>query len=113
MTKQDFRKLYECIASRDIVPTISAFTPMQGSASYKEYEKDMITRDVTKQDLFHCLLKPEHMSVRAFTIQYYRLSLKLAWHNRKSALYSDNNYPGAVIYIFKVLFVKLKRIFVL
>ncbi len=113
MTKQDFRKLYEWIASRDIVPTISVFTPMQGSASYKEYEKDMITRDVTKQDLFHCLLKPEHMSVRAFTIQYYRLSLKLAWHNRKSALYSDNNYPGAVIYIFKVLFVKLKRIFVL
>jgi radical SAM superfamily enzyme YgiQ (UPF0313 family) len=113
MTKEDFKKLYEWISARDIIPTVSVFTPMQGSATYKEYEKDMITRDVTKQDLFHCLLKPEHMSVRAFTRLYYRLSLKLAWHNRKSALYSENNYPGAVIYIFKVLFIKIKRAFVL
>jgi radical SAM superfamily enzyme YgiQ (UPF0313 family) len=113
MTRDDFRKLYEWIASRDIIPTVSVFTPMQGSVMYKDYEDRMITKDVTKQDLFHCLLKPEHMSVRAFTWEYYKLSLRLAYKNRKSPLYADNNYPGAVLYILKVLFIKLRRAIVL
>ncbi|MBR1568099.1 MAG: hypothetical protein IJ648_03985, partial [Lachnospiraceae bacterium] len=90
-------------------PTVSVFTPMQGSAMYQNYEKDMIDNDVTKQDLFHLLLPAEHMSVRAFTREYYKLSLGLAWKNRKSKLYADNNYFGAVCYIVKVLFVKLRR----
>ena len=109
MTKDDFKKLYHWIAERDIIPTVSVFTPMQGSAMYQNYEKDMIDNDVTKQDLFHLLLPAEHMSVRAFTREYYKLSLGLAWKNRKSKLYADNNYFGAVCYIVKVLFVKLRR----
>lgn len=113
MTKEDFKKLYNWIAARDIIPTVSVFTPMQGSAMYKKYEDQMIDRDVTKQDLFHCLLKPEHMSVGAFTREYYKLSLDLAFKNRKSPLYKDNNYPGAVLYIIKVFLVKLKRMIVL
>ncbi len=113
MTKEDFKKLYNWIAARNIIPTVSVFTPMQGSAMYKKYEDQMIDRDVTKQDLFHCLLKPEHMSVGAFTREYYKLSLGLAFKNRKSPLYKDNNYPGAVLYIIKVFFVKLKRMIVL
>ena len=109
MTKEDFKKLYDWIASRDIIPTVSVFTPMQGSAMYKKYEDRMINRDVTKQDLFHCLLQPEHMSVKQFTREYHKLSLRLAFKNRRSPLYSKNNYFGAVLYIVKVLFVKLKR----
>ncbi len=113
MTKEDFKKLYNWIAARKIIPTVSVFTPMQGSAMYKKYEDQMINKDVTKQDLFHCLLKPEHMSVGAFTREYYKLSLGLAFRNRKSPLYKDNNYPGAFLYIIKVFFVKLKRMIVL
>ena len=113
MTKDDFKKLYHWIAARDIIPTISVFTPMQGSAMYKDYEKDMINQDVTKQDLFHLLLHPDHMSVRAFTWEYYKLSLGLAWKNRKSKLYAANNYFGAMCYIVKVLFLKLRRAIVL
>lgn len=109
MTKEDFKKLYDWIAARDIIPTVSVFTPMQGSAMYKKYESQMIDRDVTKQDLFHCLLKPEHMSVRQFTREYYKLSMGLAFKNRKSKLYSKNNYFGAMLYVIKVIFVKLKR----
>ena len=109
MTKQDFRKLYQWIADRDIIPTISVFTPMQGSAVYPRCEKELLTDDVTKQDLFHCLLQPEHMSVRQFTLEYYKLSLKLMWKNRKSALYAENNYLGAMLYILWVLLVKAKR----
>ncbi|MBR4581761.1 MAG: radical SAM protein [Lachnospiraceae bacterium] len=110
MTKEDFKKLYDWIASRDIIPTISVFTPMQGSAMYKNYEDKMINRDVTKQDLFHCLLQPEHMSVRQFTREYHKLSLRLAYKNRKAALYSTNNYFVAMLYIIKVLLIKLKRL---
>ncbi|MCR5012847.1 MAG: radical SAM protein [Lachnospiraceae bacterium] len=113
MTKEDFKKLYNWIAARKIIPTVSVFTPMQGSAMYKKYEDQMINKDVTKQDLFHCLLKPEHMSVGTFTREYYKLSLGLAFKNRKSPLYKDNNYPGAVLYIIKVFFVKIKRMIVL
>ena len=113
MTKDDFKKLYHWIAERDIIPTVSVFTPMQGSAMYKNYEKDMISKDVTKQDLFHLLLPAKYMSVGAFTREYYKLSLGLAWKNRKSKLYADNNYFGAVCYIMKVLCVKLRRRIVL
>ena len=111
MTKADFRRLYNWIAERDIIPTVSVFTPMQGSAVYSGYEDRMLSRDVTKQDLFHCLLKPEHMSVTRFTLEYYRLSLKLAWKNRKSPLYRDNDYPKSMLFIAKTLLVRLKRLF--
>jgi radical SAM superfamily enzyme YgiQ (UPF0313 family) len=111
MTKADFRRLYNWIAERDIIPTVSVFTPMQGSAVYSGYKDRLISRDVTKQDLFHCLLRPEHMSVTRFTLEYYRLSLKLAWKNRRSPLYSDNNYPRSMLFIIKVLLVRLKRLF--
>ncbi len=109
MTKEDFRKLYRWIATRAIIPTVSVFTPMQGSAIYKQYEDQLLDRDVTKQDLFHCLLTPEHMSVREFMWEYYKLSLGLAWRNRRSALYAENDYFKASLYILKVLLVKLKR----
>ena len=113
MTKEDFKKLYDWIAQRDIIPTVSIFTPMQGSAMYREYEDRLITKDVTKQDLFHCLLRPEHMSVRQFTHEYYKLSLKLAWKNRKSPLYADNDYFKSMLHIMKVPFIRLKRVFAL
>ena len=111
MKKADFDRLYKWIAEKDIIPTVSVFTPMQGSAVYKQYEGKLITDDVTKQDLFHCLLKPEHMSTAAFTFQYYRLSLKLAWKNRNSPLYSENNYFQSTLFILKVLLIRLKRLF--
>ncbi|MCR5847462.1 MAG: radical SAM protein [Lachnospiraceae bacterium] len=113
MKKEDFDKLYEWIASRDIIPTVSVFTPMQGSAMYKDYEDKLITKDVTKQDLFHCLIKPEYMSVRKFTFEYYRLSMKLAWKNRRSSLYADNDYFVSVLHIIWVLLIKLRRLFVI
>ena len=113
MTKEDFKKLYKWIASRDIIPTVSVFTPMQGSAMYKDYEDKLITKDVTKQDLFHCLLKPEHMSVVRFTFEYYKLSMGLAFKNRKSPLYADNEYFKGMIHIIGVMLLKLKRVFVL
>lgn len=88
MTKQDFKHLYHWIAKRPIIPTISVFTPMQGTASYQEYEPQLLTKDVRKQDLFHCILQPKTMHVRRFTLAYYALSWRLMFKNRKSDLYA-------------------------
>ena len=80
---------------------------------YKEYEDKLITKDVTKQDLFHCLLKPDHMSVTRFTLEYYKLSMGLAFKNRKSPLYADNEYFKGMLFIIRALFMKVKRLIIL
>ena len=109
MTKQDFKDLYKWIASKDILPTVSIYTPMQGALIYEKYKGEIIDDDPRKQDLFHCILKPKHMSVKKFTHEYYKLSLRLAWKNRKSEIYSCINIFTALIYIMKVLIIKLRR----
>lgn len=113
MTKRDFKGLYEWIADKNISPTISIFTPMQGAAIYSKYEDKIINKDIRKQDLFHCILKPEHMSVREFTWEYYKLSLKLAWKNRKIEMYSCIKFGPFWGHILKTIVIKIKRYFVL
>ncbi len=110
MTKQDFKNLYKWILARDVIPTISIFTPMQGSRIYEEYRDELVTNDVTKQDLFHCLIKPKHMSIFRFTMEYYKLSLAVAWKKRNADLYSTVGFFGAAGYVFKVIFIKFKRL---
>ena len=108
MAKQEFKALYRWIADRPIIPTVSVFTPMQGAANYKEFESGLITKDIRKQDLFHCILPPKHMSVMGFTWEYYKLSLKLAFHNRKAELYRTIGI-GEFFFIIKVLLIKIRR----
>lgn len=112
MDKKDFKDLYKWIASRPIIPTVSVFTPMQGAANYKEYEKDLVSKDIRKQDLFHCILKPKHMSVFAFTMQYYKMSMKLAFHNRKAELYKTIGIKD-FLFVIKTLCIQFRRIFIL
>ncbi|AEV69678.1 B12-binding domain-containing radical SAM protein [Acetivibrio clariflavus] len=112
MSKDEFKALYKWIKARNIIPTISVFTPMQGAAAYPKYKNRLLTLDPRKQDLFHCILKPKHMSVMRFTYEYYKLSIKLAWARRKAPLYACINF-GSVIFILKVLLIKLRRIFVI
>lgn len=112
MKKEDFKHLYNWIAEREIIPTISVFTPMQGSAMYKDYEDKLINKDVTKQDLFHCLLKPKYMGVCRFTLMYYKLSLSIAFKKRKTDLYSSIHFFGAAFHIIKVLAIKFRRLFI-
>lgn len=111
MTKADFKHLCDWISAREIMPTISVFTPMQGTAIYKQYQEKMLTQDVTKQDLFHCLLKPEHMSVCRFTFEYYKLSIAVAWKKRHCDLYSEISFWSASADILRAWFIKLKRLF--
>lgn len=109
MTRKDFGKLYRYIKKRPIFPTISVFTPMQGSRIYDEYKDEMITGDATKQDLFHCLLKPEHMSLTEFMIRYYILSAKAMMCRRNDSLYGSINVPAALLYAAKSFVLKIRR----
>jgi len=111
MTIRDFKELYNWIAQRAIIPTVSIYTPMQGAANFSKYRDSLLTTDPGKQDLFHCILKPKHMSVSRFYYEYYKLSLKLAWHRRKAPLYSCVNF-GSFLFIIKVLLIKLRRVFI-
>jgi len=110
MDRKDFKALYRWIGSRPTIPTISVLTPMQGAANYKEYEDKLITKDIRKQDLFHCILPAKHMSVFAFTMEYYKLSLKLAFKNRNAELYSNLGIRD-FFFVCKVLCIKIKRLF--
>ncbi len=110
MTLKDFKMLYKWISSRPIIPTVSIFTPMQGAKNYDEYKEEILTKDIRKQDLFHCILQPQNMGNIRFTFEYYKLSLKLAFCNRKNKLYKCIGM-GDFLYIFKVILLKLKRIF--
>lgn len=112
MTKQDFKDLYQWISNKPIIPTISIFTPMQGTAIYKKYENELLDKKAKKQDLFHCIIKPKKMSVKRFTYEYYKLSLKLAWKNRKENIYSCIGF-SSICFILKALIIKIKRLFII
>ncbi|HPC99732.1 MAG TPA: cobalamin-dependent protein [Acetivibrio sp.] len=112
MTVKDFKELYNWIDQRAIIPTISIFTPMQGSADFSKYKDNLLSTDSRKQDLFHCILKPKQMSTFRFYYEYYKLSIKLAWNRRKAPLYSCINI-GSFFFIIKVLLMKLRRVFII
>ena len=112
MTKKDFKELYSWIATRNIIPTISVFTPMQGTADFVKYKDNLLSSDPRKQDLFHCILKPKYMTLAGFYYRYYKLSIKLAFKRRKVPLYSCVNF-GSFFFILKSLLIKLRRSFVI
>jgi len=111
MNKNEFKDLYKWIKARNIIPTISVFTPMQGSADYPKYKEKLLSLDPRKQDLFHCILKSEHMSVMRFNFEYYKLSIKLAWSRRNARLYACVNF-SSLAFVFKVLLIKLRRAYI-
>jgi hypothetical protein len=111
MTVRDFRALYEWIAVRDIIPFISVFTPMQGAGDFQKYKDSLLTRDPARQDLYHCILKPKHMSVMRFNYEYYKLSLGLFWRRRKTPLFACVN-SSLFLYAFKAVFAKIRRFFI-
>lgn len=75
-SKEDFRELEDFIKKMDIsFVNLQPLTPLPGTGIYPEY-KDKITvsrEDYAKWDLAHLVLKPEHMSARAYYYQIIRL----------------------------------------
>ncbi len=112
MSKREFREMYHWISTRPIIPTISIFTPMQGANNFKEFASKLLTKDIRKQDLFHCIIKPKYMSVFGFTLQYYKMSIKLAFKNRRADLYADIGVKD-ILFILKTMCLKIRRCIVL
>lgn len=94
-TKEDFDKLYRWIKDRELhYATVSIFTPIPGTDVFNQYKDKIITNNLEHWDFLHLVLEPINMPKRAFYLEYYKLTLKIALLGKKKGLYDfiDMNY---------------------
>lgn len=71
-TKTDFIKLRKWIDSSGLnLYTLSIFTPMKGTKEFHKYRDRLITKDFSKWDFLHLVIRPDNMSVPFFYFQFY------------------------------------------
>ncbi|MBV1756667.1 MAG: cobalamin-dependent protein [Dethiosulfatibacter sp.] len=71
---EDFRNMRQWIRSKAIDSyTVSIFTPMKGTDLYNLYKKEITTKDFSRFDFLHLVMKPVHMSRLKFYICFYSL----------------------------------------
>lgn len=81
--QKDFHYLRKWIRKMNLQSyTASIFTPIKGTAYYKEYEHRLITRDPAKYDFLHLTLKPTRMSVLAFYFHFYLIYLEQIFRSK-------------------------------
>lgn len=69
---RDFKKMRSWIRKMKLNSyTVSIFTPMKGTEIYREYESKIITKDYSKWDFLHLVMKPIHMNPLFFYFQFY------------------------------------------
>lgn len=79
-SKEDFRELERQIKKMDITfVNLQPLTPLPGTDIFEQYEDRIIVgrEDYAKWDLAHIVLRPEHMSIRAYYYQIIRLYYKI------------------------------------
>ena len=75
-TRKDFRDIEAYIKELGIVfVNLQPLTPLPGTEIYQEYKKDILVKrgDFAKWDLAHVVLRPKHMSIRAYYYEIIRL----------------------------------------
>jgi len=88
-TREHFDHIYRWIVENRLkYVTVSIFTPIPGTPLYETYKDKLITHDIEEWDFLHLVVEPEHMSVRNFYKEYYRLLIKLFRIARKTGIYS-------------------------
>lgn len=68
-SKEDFKELTSWLRRHEVrFVNLQPLTPMPGTDIFGRYEKDLIVdrEDYEQWDMAHVVLKPEHMSIRAF-----------------------------------------------
>lgn len=86
--RKDFKNLRRFIHSLGISYTgISIFTPIPGTALYRQYEKRLITRDPEKWDFMHLVVPPVHLSIFRFYLEYFLLVMDLFRLAQKKGIY--------------------------
>lgn len=86
--RKDFKNMRRFIHSLGISYTgISIFTPIPGTALYRQYEKRLITHDPEKWDFMHLVVPPVHLSLFGFYLEYYLLVMDLFRLAQKKGIY--------------------------
>ena len=92
-TKKDFTNMYKWIKKTGLKHVaLSIFTPLPGSALYKDYEDKLITDDLTKFDYIHLVVKPTKISEKMYYLYYYILVFKLFNLAKKYGIYDFMDY---------------------
>ena len=92
-TKKDFTNMYKWIKKTGLKHVaLSIFTPLPGSALYKDYEDKLITDDLTKFDYIHLVVKPTKISEKMYYLYYYILVFKLFNLAKKYGIYDFLDY---------------------
>jgi hopanoid C-3 methylase len=87
-SKKDFNRLYKWIHKVKLrYATVSVFTPIPGTKIFEEYKDKLTTDKMQYWDFLHLVLSPTRMSRKAFYLEYYKLTLKLAYMGRRSGAY--------------------------
>ncbi len=78
--KEDFRTLEKSIREMDIIfVNLQPLTPLPGTDIFEQYAPELIVsrEDYAKWDLAHIVLRPAHMSIRAYYFQILRLYYRI------------------------------------
>lgn len=82
-TKKDFKELRDWLRSLDVrFVNLQPLTPLPGTDIFEDYIPHLLVEreDYSKWDMAHVVLKPEHMSIRAYYYQlllsYYRVIMR-------------------------------------
>ncbi len=82
-TKSDFKDLRNWLRSQEVrFVNLQPLTPMPGTDIFEEYLPKLVVerKDYDKWDMAHVVLKPAHMSIKAFYFQillsYYRVVMR-------------------------------------
>ena len=85
---EDFHVLYRWVRERDLrYASVQVLTPLPGTALYQKREGELTERDFSHFTLARPVLRPEHMSERAFLRRYRLLLVRLYWFARRHGAY--------------------------
>lgn len=62
--------------------TASIFTPIMGTESYKVYENRLTTKDYSKWDFLHLVIKPVHLNPLVFYLNFYLIYVELFFRSK-------------------------------
>ena len=103
--RKDFRNLRRFIHSMELAYTgVSIFTPIPGTALYRQYEKHLLTTDPEKWDFMHLVVSPVHLSRFRFYLEYFLLVMDFVPPAQKKGIYRFLRLNGYKHIFRKLLF---------
>lgn len=84
----DFHALYRWVKERKLrYASVQVLTPLPGTSLYQKWEGALTERAFSRFDLTHPVLRPAHMSERAFRRRYQLLLIQLYWFGWRRGAY--------------------------